>query len=252
MLKLAFIGPTWQVSTVRLTARSRHRRPIVLTAPQNQWKLHKSVQPGSNTHGESPVKPSQCLAVKVSLWRAVGVGRGSCSETFPFGASVFRLYIFQYTAKVCDRKAVAVQSNPQQTDPLEETWMKSLMERVNSNQSVKKQLLMGLFVFPLDWSWYADHKHRKQICGPLRFPWCGSACVWWVYCPVQGFIRGQQAKGNKMQMSPSAPLLPLPPPPPQVRPGAITKKGKGEVGGAHNFSKPAPLLSFSQRDGPNG
>lgn len=59
-----------------------------------------------------------------------------------------------------------------------------------------------------------------------------------------------------MQMSPSAPLLPLPAPP-QVRPDAITKKEKGGgggggggglggwCGGAHNFCNPstrAPTL----------
>lgn len=57
--------------------------------------------------------------------------------------------------------------------------------------------------------------------------------------PCTGFYTEPATKGNKMQMSPSAPLLPLPAPPPQVRPGAITKKEKGGGEGAHTtFATP--------------
>lgn len=54
-----------------------------------------------------------------------------------------------------------------------------------------------------------------------------------------------------MQMSPSAPLLPLPPQRPQVRPGAITKKREGvEEGGGCGVRKtvlnpPPPTFSLS-------
>lgn len=50
-------------------------------------------------------------------------------------------------------------------------------------------------------------------------------------------------------MSPSAPLLPLPAPPPQVRPGAITKKEKGGGVGAHTtFVTPLSCLSLKGTD----
>ncbi|KAK2920321.1 hypothetical protein Q8A73_002525 [Channa argus] len=58
----------------------------------------------------------------------------------------------------------------------------------------------------------------------------------------KGFIPGKQAKSNKMQMSPSAPLLSLPPPPPQVRPGANTKKEGEERGCTQLFYSPRPLF----------
>lgn len=65
--------------------------------------------------------------------------------------------------------------------------------------------------------------------------------------PCTGFYTEPAAKGNKMQMSPSAPLLPLPAPPPQVRPGAITKKEKGGGEGAHTtFVTPPPPVFLSK------
>lgn len=251
MLNLAFIGPTWQVSTVRLTARSRHRRPIVLTAPQNQWKLHKSVQPGSNTHGESPVKPSQCLAVKVSLWRAVGVGRGSCSETFPLvrlsSASIFSNTLRKFvTERLLQCKVIPsrlIHSKKREWNPRwkelipisrwrSNSWWACLffhlidhdMLIINTeNKSAVLSVFLGVAVRVSDGS-----------TAPCRVLYGASRrrvirCKW---APLLLFFPSLHHHHKSAQ-------------------GPSQRKGRG-VGGAHNFSKPAPLLSFSQRDGPNG